>query len=301
MNAGLVIPPGRQGPGAVSPNVVEALDLAFARRAAGLLAGDKIAVGAGDGTELQTLRPYEVGDDVRRLDAAASARTGVPHVRLHVPERVLTTWLLVDCSPAMAFGSADRLKSDVAEGVASVVGRLAVRRGGRLGVVTFGAPGRLSLPPRGGRTAAVAAQRLVARGVAPDGHDDPDGLARALTRVGRTARQRGLVVIVSDFRADRGFARALRAVAARHGVVGVEITDPRELALPAVGPLALVDPQTGRRLDVDSDRTALRERFAALARERRERLTDELRRAGAGHVVLSTEGDWLRELGRRFS
>ena len=65
------------------------------------------------------LRPYQVGDDVRQLDPAATARTGVPHVRLQVPERLLTTWLVLDVSASMAFGTADRLKSDVAEGVAT--------------------------------------------------------------------------------------------------------------------------------------------------------------------------------------
>ena len=85
----------------------------------------------GTGTELAQLRPYQPGDDVRQLDPAASARTGVPHVRQHVPERMLTVWLAVDLSASMAFGTADRLKSDVAEGVADVVGTLAVRRGGR--------------------------------------------------------------------------------------------------------------------------------------------------------------------------
>ena len=68
------------------------------------------------GTELAQLRPYELGDDVRHLDAAATARTGQPHVRLHVPERALTTWIVLDVSPSMAFGTADRLKADVAEG-----------------------------------------------------------------------------------------------------------------------------------------------------------------------------------------
>ena len=69
---------------------------------------------------------------MRQIDAAATARTGEPHVRLHVPERTLTTWIVLDVSPSMAFGTADRLKSDVAEGVALVVGRLAVRRAGRV-------------------------------------------------------------------------------------------------------------------------------------------------------------------------
>ena len=67
---------------------------------------------------------------MRQIDAAATARTGEPHVRLHVPERTLTTWIVLDVSPSMAFGTAQRLKADVAEGVALVLGRLAVRRAG---------------------------------------------------------------------------------------------------------------------------------------------------------------------------
>ena len=103
----------------------------------GALPGDRRAPGVGAGTELAQLRPYEVGDDVRQIDPAATARTGEPHVRLQVPERTLTTWLVLDVSPSMAFGTAARLKADVAEGVALVLGRLAVRRAGRVALMTL--------------------------------------------------------------------------------------------------------------------------------------------------------------------
>ncbi|MEA2250120.1 MAG: hypothetical protein QOG70_362, partial [Solirubrobacteraceae bacterium] len=128
--AALRPPAARQGPGRIPPDVVDALDLVVARRAAGALPGDRRAAGVGLGTELAQLRPYELGDDVRHIDAAASARTGTPHVRLHVPERALTTWIALDVSPSMAFGTARRLKADVAEGAALVFGRLGVRRAG---------------------------------------------------------------------------------------------------------------------------------------------------------------------------
>src|ERR1700712_192344 len=131
-------PPGRQGPGGTPPAAVAALDLAIAKRSSGRLPGDHIAAGVGLGTELAQLRPYVEGDDLRQLDAAASARTNEPHVKVHVPERALTTWLLYDISPSMAFGSEVRLKSDVAAGAASVVGRLATRRGGRVAMLRWG-------------------------------------------------------------------------------------------------------------------------------------------------------------------
>ena len=107
----MVSPPGRQGPGPVSDEALARLDLAVARRAAGVLPGERRGPGVGTGTELAQLRPYEPGDDPRQLDAAASARTGVPHIRQHVPERALTTWLVVDLSASMAWGTGERLKS----------------------------------------------------------------------------------------------------------------------------------------------------------------------------------------------
>jgi uncharacterized protein (DUF58 family) len=297
-----VAPPlARQGPGPIAGELLEARDLVLARRVARALPGDRRSAGAGSGTELAQLRPYEIGDDVRHLDAAATARTGQPHVRLHVPERSLTTWIVLDISPSMAFGTARRLKADVAEGVVMVLGRLAVRRAGSVGLVTFG-DGEIAVhPPRGSRPGIVALRRVLAQGVAVDGRSDPRGLAGALRKVGLLATRPGLVAIVSDFREEHDWHTPMGALRLRHSVMGVEITDPRELTLPGVGRLAVIDPETGRRLEVDTSSSRVRERFARLEAERRDELSRELRRLRIDHVGLSTDGDWLLELGRRLA
>jgi uncharacterized protein (DUF58 family) len=294
-------PAGRQGPGPIPHGLLESLDLIVARRASGALPGDRRAAGLGGGTELAQLRPYEVGDDVRQLDAAATARTGVPHVRLHVPERTLTTWIALDLSPSMAFGTAQRLKSDVAEGVAHVIGRLAIRRAGRVALMTFGAGEPRLIPPRASKPGVVALRRALSEGVAPDGHHQPHALEDALRRIGRVATQPGLVVVISDWRDEDDWTRALGALRLRHSVLAVEVRDPREASVPAVGRLALVDPETGERIEVDTSRPAVRERFAAIEARRRARVSRELRRLEVEHVVLSTDRDWLRDLGRRLS
>jgi uncharacterized protein (DUF58 family) len=301
VSAKLLEPPAaRQGPGPLAQPLIEALDVAVNKLVARRLPGDRRAAGVGIGTELAQLRPYEIGDDVRHIDAAATARTGQPHVRLHVPERALTTWVLLDVSPSMAFGTARRLKADVAEGVATVFGRLGVRRAGSVGLVAFGAAAIRVLPPRGSKPGMVALRRTLAEGIAPDGRRDEDGLAGAARRAARLARQPGLVVVISDFRDQIGWERSLGSLRVRHSVLAVEIVDPREAELPAVGHLAMVDPESGARIEVDTSSRRIRRRFAELERERRDVLARELRRLRIEHVALSTDEDWLRALGRHL-
>jgi hypothetical protein len=65
--------------------------------------------------------------------------------------------------------------------------------------------------------------------------------------------------------------------------------------------MAMVDPETGARIEVDTADRRLRERFERAARDDRAAVAAALRRAGAEHVVLSTSGAWARQLGRRLA
>jgi uncharacterized protein (DUF58 family) len=279
--------------------IVQVLDLALIRRVAGTIPGEHHSPGVGSGTELAQLREYQPGDDVRQLDAAASARTGAPHVRLQVPERLMTAWIVLDISPSMAFGTGERLKSDVAAGAATVLGRLAVRRGGRAGLMLCGGAAEVLAPPRSGRRASAAIEELAGGGVVPDGAGDDESLGRALARVTRLARSPGLVAVISDFRAER-WSGPLRALGHRHSLVAVEVRDAREKTLPEAGTLRLVDPETGAEVEADTRSLSLRRRYAERERDRRAAVRAELRSARADHLVLDTELPWLEQLGRRL-
>ena len=302
--------PARPGPGPTPEALLRALDVTIGRRIRGLVPGEFRAHELGGGTELAQVRPYEPGDDVRRIDWNVTARMLVPHVRVHVPERSLTTWLVLDESPSMAFGTADRRKADVAEGVALALGHLSTRHGNRLGVLTYGAAVSRRVAPQGGRAgllsvltaSAVDAAVTEAPRRARPGHGAAAATAAvptpvpALRFLAGGATRGGLVALVSDFRGPRDWLPQLAPVAARHGLLAVEIRDPREDALPDVGELALIDSETGREVRVDTSSRRLRERFAEAAAAERASLGVELRRLGASHIVLSTSGEWLRSL-----
>jgi uncharacterized protein (DUF58 family) len=279
----------------VPEGLLKALELTIARRVDGLLAGDHRSSLLGRGTELAQVRPYVPGDDVRLIDWNVTARTTEPHVRVHLAERVLVTWIVLDLSPSMAFGTATRRKADVALGVTLAIGHAATVRGNRVGLVGFGGATERVLPPTQGRAGLVGLLLGLRDGYEPDGITGMP-LSDALTRVAGAARQRALVVVVSDFRGPRDWRRPLLRLAGRHQVVAIEVRDPREQALAPAGTLWLVDPESGHELQVDTNDGKLRQRFAEAAAAERTAVAREFTSAGVAHMALSTDGDWLREL-----
>jgi uncharacterized protein (DUF58 family) len=285
--------PERPGPGPLPLELLRALQIEVGRRLSGMLAGDYRSSHYGDGAELAQVRPYVAGDDVRKMEWNVTARTGVPHVRVNLAERVLVTWLVLDTSPSMHFGTAERRKADVADGVAIATGHVATRRGNRLGIVTFGDRTPTTLPPNQGRHGLVGLLGALQR--EPEQEQvGATSLGTALRRTAAIARQRGIVVVASDFRGPLDWRKPLVELMSRHEVLAVEIRDPREQELPDVGELWLVDPETGRQVRVDTRSEKLRTRFAEAAAEERTGVARVLSALGVPHVVLSTSGDWLR-------
>jgi uncharacterized protein (DUF58 family) len=272
------------------------LELAVTRALDGLLHGDYRGLVPGAGSEAGDGRVYQPGDDVRRIDWNLTARTTVPHVRDTIAERELETWFVVDGTASLDFGTASCEKRWLALASVAAFGFLSVRGGSRVGGIIFDGQGTSVLPPRTGRTAVFALlRRLDQRDRAGEG---TGSLADALRRVRHVAKRRGLIVVVSDLLDTSEWQRELRALAVRHDVVVVQPGDPREDDLPPVGLLMLVDPETGRRREVQTSSTKLRERFAAAAAAQREEKARLVRGAGASHLQLSTDRPWLLDVVR---
>lgn len=270
------------------------------RRLDGLLHGDYRGLVPGHGSEPGETRRYQAGDDVRRIDWNVTARTIDPHVRESIADRELETWVVLDASASMAFGTANCEKRDLALAATAAVGYLTSRGGNRIGAVLApgpdGAP--TTVPARSGRVALQALLRQVLDALDPASTPSPVGLTAALDRALRTVRRRGLVVVVSDFLDAGDWEAALRALATRSEVLAVEVVDPRELLLPDVGMVQLVDPETGAEREVNTSDRRFRQRFADAAAAERDAVARSIRRAGADHLVLSTDRDWLVDLAR---
>ncbi|WP_448638943.1 DUF58 domain-containing protein [Geodermatophilus sp. URMC 63] len=277
--------------------LLQRLELTVRRRLDGLLQGDHLGLVPGSGTEAGDSRTYHPGDDVRRMDWPVTARTQVPHVRETIADRELETWAVVDLSASLDFGTGLCDKRDLAIAGLAAVSHLTVRGGNRLGAVVTTGERVDRYPAQAGRPAADRLLRaVVATPRAASGRRGD--LAAALETLRRPPRRRGLVVVVSDFLGDTDWERPLRGLGARHELLGIEVVDPRELDLPDVGLLTVVDPESGQTLEVPTGDPRFRARFAEGAAEQRRAIAAGLRRAGAGHLQLRTDRDWLMDVVR---
>ncbi|GLY02067.1 MULTISPECIES: DUF58 domain-containing protein [Actinoplanes] len=302
--------------------VLSRLQLLVTRKLDGLLQGDYAGLLPGPGSEAGESREYRPGDDVRRMDWPVTARTTMPHVRRTVADRELETWLAVDLSASLDFGTARWLKRDLVIAAATAVTHLTARGGNRIGAVVGTGSG---VPDKGPgtswwrrRTATAPApppQAPVVRMPARPGRKEAQGLLRAIARTeirpGRTdlgalidmlnrpPRRRGVAVVISDFLSPvDGWARPVRKLGVRHDVLAIEVVDPRELELPDVGVLTLADPESGVLHEVQTSDAGLRRRYAAAAAEQRAEIARALRAAGAAHLRLRTDTDWLLDMVR---
>lgn len=253
------------------------------------VAGDYHSVFKGRGMEFAEVRPYQPGDDVRSIDWNVTARMGAPYVKQFVEERDLTVFLAVDVSGSLNFGSRAILKRELAAEIAALLAFAAIRNQDRVGAALLSDRLELFLPPRRRRTHVLRLVReiLMRRGA---GRTD---LESSLGSTLSTLRRRSVLFLISDF-VDTPYESAVKAAAARHDLIVVEIVDPRDDVLPATGPVVLEDAETGHRAVVGGK--GLSERHGAERRRRRSELARLTRSLGVDHLVLHTDRPYLGPL-----
>ncbi len=272
------------------------LELTVKRKLDGVLHGDHLGLIPGPGSEPGESRLYQPGDDVRRIDWSVTARTTHPHVRQMIADRELETWMVVDMSASLDFGTALCEKRDLAVAAAAAITFLNSGGGNRLGALVTNGATTTRVPARSGRQHEQTLLRTIATmpkaplGVRGD-------LAVAIDALRRPERRRGMAVIISDFLGPINWMRPLRAIAARHEVLAIEVLDPRDVELPDVGDVVLQDAESGvtREYTIDAH---LQNEFARAAQAHRADVARTVRGCGAPLLSLRTDRDWIADIVR---
>ncbi len=257
------------------------------------VAGDYHSAFKGRGVEFAEVRPYAPGDEIRAIDWNVTARMGAPFVKRFIEERDLTVFLAIDVSGSMNYGSRAILKRELAAELAALLSFAAVRNQDRVGAALLSDRLELFLRPDRRRTHVLRLVREILTREAGGGTD----LERGLWGLLKTLKQRSVLFILSDF-LNAGLSRALKAAAARHDVVVLEIVDPKDHEPPLTGPVVLRDAESGR-LAVIAGRRQLAAHVAR-CRAEREELLRWIRQLGVGYLEVRTDRPYLSALIRFF-
>lgn len=286
------------------------LELTVVRRLEGFLHGDHAGLLPGPGSDINDARLYQPGqDDVRRMDWAVTARTTEPHVRDTIADRELEVWGLLDATPSMNWGTQGMTKRDLGIAGIATIGFLSQRMGDRFGGVIMRTDSVRRLPARSGRTALYGLLRaMLAEPIVADNAPGDMTLAKGIEQLNRTERRRGMRVVVSDFltpgdhqldpSVPPDWEQSLRRLAVRNQVLCIEVVDAAELDFPDVGEVLVHDPESNFSRYVNTSDPGAKQRMDAASAAQRERVATSIRRAGAGHIQLRTDSDWVTDIAR---
>jgi len=275
---------------------IRRLQLKARRAVEDLLGGEYHSIFKGTGIAFEEVREYQPGDDIRIIDWNVTARMGHPFIKRFIEERELTVMLVVDCSGSHQFGSRTQQKREVAAELAAVLAFSAISNNDRVGLVQFTDRIERFLPPRKGTRHVL---RLIRDVMFYQPEHRGTSLREGLDFLNRVLHRRTIVFLLSDF-LDRDFESSFKRTGRRHDFIAIRISDPREEDMPAVGLLELEDAETGERLLLDTNSTAVRAAFRAAAEQRQAALQQMARQARVDLIEVSTSGGHLDALIRFF-
>ena len=288
------------------------------------LGGQYHSVFKGQGMNFEEVREYQPGDEVRTIDWNVTARMNHPFVKKFVEERELTLMLVVDLSGSGLFGSGEQSKRELAAEIASVLAFSAIRNNDKVGLILFTDEVEKYMPPKKGRRHVL---RVIREILFFEPQRRGTNVSGALEFLNQVTAHRAIAVLVSDFlepatveaMADRSLggalernlsraaggkpltplASALRQTNRRHDVVAVQIIDPHELELPALGRLILQDAETGEVVEVNTS-AGTRRGFARQQQQQQAETERLLRGARIDAIRLRTNEPYAAALGRFF-
>lgn len=263
------------------------------------LAGEYHSVFKGMGMEFDEMRPYSLGDDVRRIDWNVTARMNTPYIRKYQEERELTVFLAVDASGSSDFGTTGQFKRELAAGLAAVLSFAATTNNDKVGLLVFTDKPELIVPPRKGKRHVLRMVRdlLV---FTPEGSGT--SIESALDTINRVVKRRSIIFLISDFLVEpESFRSSLAATNRRHDIIALDLHDPMEHQIPDVGLMVLEDAETGELEWVDTSNKAWKEAFEARVLDLEQQKRRLLSSLAIDHIQISTDKDYVVELNEFFA
>ncbi len=261
-----------------------------------VFSGEYHSVFKGRGMEFSEVREYQIGDDIRTIDWNVTARYGHPYVKVFDEERELTVMLLVDASSSGEFGTFERMKGEIGVEICALLAFSAIKNNDKVGLIIFTDKVEKFIPPRKGRTHVLRVLRELLYFQPEKKKTD---IGEALEYFNRVIKRRSVVFLVSDFISE-DYENALRIANKKHDIVAINIVDPREIELPAIGYVELEDAETGETILINTSDRQIRKEFNVRTSEaliNREKLFKSM---NVDSIIIHTDESYFEPLMKFF-
>lgn len=257
-----------------------------------LLSGEYHSAFKGKGMSFSEVRAYQFGDDVRNIDWNVTARTNDPFVKVFEEERELTVMLMIDISASSFFGSGAQNKRALITELAAVLSFSAIQNNDKVGVIFFSSQIERFIPPKKGKQHILMIIRELLN-IQPV-HKGTN-IAVALEYFNNLVKKRSISFLISDFIAEP-FETPLRIAKKRHDVIGIHVYDKLEEKIPAVGLLPIRDPESGKKVWIDTNDKAFSQKYQTLFKDRIEQTRQSFTKIGASWIDVQTEESYIKTL-----
>ena len=262
-----------------------------------IFAGQYKSAFKGRGMAFSEVRQYNYGDDVRFIDWNVTARFNSPFVKIFNEEREMTVMLLIDVSGSNLFGTRKQFKTDLITELAAVLSFSAITNNDKVGVIFFSDTVEKFIPPAKGKSHIL---RIIRELLTYTPSQRQTDLSEALRYFTNAIKKKCTAFVISDY-VGGDFEQALKIAANRHDIVALQISDKGEAAIPNLGLLELMDPETGKRFWADTSSPKVRDSYAQWWKKLTDTNLDLFRRSGIDVAQLYTDEDYVPALSALFA
>lgn len=275
---------------------VKQIEIRTKKKSEATLMGQYHSAFKGQGMTFSEVRPYQFGDEIRRIDWNKTARFREPFVKVMEEERELTLMLLVDISASMDYGTQTQLKREFVAEIAASLGFSAAGNNDKVGLILFADKVYKVIPPQKGRKHILA---IISNILSADYVPAVTKVDAALEYMMSVFKKKSLVFMFSDFQ-DEYDLKILRVAARKHQLLGMRVSDDKDNQIPDVGYALFQDAETGRQIWANTSNSRWRYEYAEKQKQLARKTEEDFENASAGFMSINTGEDYSKFLYQYF-
>lgn len=275
---------------------VKQIEIRTKKKSEATLMGQYHSAFKGQGMTFSEVRPYQFGDEIRRIDWNKTARFREPFVKVMEEERELTMMLLVDISASMNYGTKTQLKREFVAEIAASLGFSAAGNNDKVGLILFADKVYKVIPPQKGRKHILA---IISNILSADYVPAESKIHVALEYMMNVFKKRSFLFMFSDFE-DAYDVKILRVASRKHQLLGMRIFDDKDSEIPDVGYTLFQDAETGRQVWANTSSARWRYEFAEKQKQKVRSLEEDFESSSAGFMNINTGEDYSKFLYQYF-